>query len=57
MRLLTSGLVPCRWFCGQWLENSAQADVSVPVEQCYRLWEDRELIPNWMPWITSVKVG
>ena len=49
-------MLPRRWFCGQWLENSAQADVAAPVEHCFRLWEDRELIPNWMPWITSVKV-
>jgi uncharacterized membrane protein len=28
----------------------------VPLEEAFALWEDRERIPNWMPWITSVKV-
>lgn len=28
----------------------------MPLEEAYALWEDRERIPNWMPWITSVKV-
>jgi uncharacterized membrane protein len=34
----------------------AEAEVSVPLELCWRLWEDRERIPQWMPWIKSVKV-
>ena len=55
-KVMNTLMLLCRWFCGQWLENSAQADVAAPVEHCFRLWEDRELIPNWMPWITSVKV-
>lgn len=45
-----------KWVASQWLENSAEADVPVPLEECWRLWEDRELIPSWMPWISSVKV-
>jgi hypothetical protein len=28
----------------------------VPLEDAFALWEDRERIPVWMPWITSVKV-
>lgn len=40
----------------QWLENSAEQDVHLPVERCYEMWEDRERIPQWMPWIQSVKV-
>ncbi len=39
---------------GQWLENSAQIDVPTPIETAWELWEDRERIPQWMPWITSV---
>lgn len=44
------------WTCAQWLENHAEADVDVPLEEAWDLWENRELIPNWMPWITSVRV-
>eukprot|EP00195_Chlamydomonas_chlamydogama_P011211 CAMPEP_0202894280 /NCGR_PEP_ID=MMETSP1392-20130828/3715_1 /ASSEMBLY_ACC=CAM_ASM_000868 /TAXON_ID=225041 /ORGANISM="Chlamydomonas chlamydogama, Strain SAG 11-48b" /LENGTH=181 /DNA_ID=CAMNT_0049578927 /DNA_START=292 /DNA_END=837 /DNA_ORIENTATION=- len=40
----------------QWLENRASIDVPVPLETCWVLWEDRERIPQWMPWIKSVKV-
>eukprot|EP00210_Caulerpa_lentillifera_P005707 g5458.t1 len=39
-----------------WVENSAKKQISAPVESCYPLWLDRELIPSWMPWIASVKV-
>ncbi|KAG2490658.1 hypothetical protein HYH03_011046 [Edaphochlamys debaryana] len=39
-----------------WLENKASIDVDVPLEPCWALWEDREKIPTWMPWIKSVKV-
>lgn len=41
---------------GQWLENNAVHDIPVSLEDAWALWEDRELIPNWMPWIKSVKV-
>ncbi|EFJ53042.1 hypothetical protein VOLCADRAFT_47345, partial [Volvox carteri f. nagariensis] len=30
--------------------------VPAPLETCWSLWEDRERIPLWMPWIKSVKV-
>jgi uncharacterized membrane protein len=40
----------------QWLENSAQVEVNAPIEIAWDLWEDREKIPNWMPWITSVVI-
>ena len=46
-----------RLWAGQWLENSAQTDVAAPLEQCFRMWENRERIPQWMPWIQSVKAG
>ncbi|KAL4450056.1 hypothetical protein ABPG77_010725 [Micractinium sp. CCAP 211/92] len=45
-----------RWTASQWLENSAQIDCDVPLEEAFALWEDRERIPQWMPWITSVVV-
>ena len=35
---------------------SAETEVQVPLEKAWRLWEDRELIPKWMPWIRSVTV-
>ena len=40
----------------QWLESSAQVDVPTSLETAWVLWEDRELIPQWMPWITSVVI-
>lgn len=41
----------------QWLENSAEVEVAAPLEKCWDLWEDQERIPNWMPWISSVKAS
>jgi hypothetical protein len=32
----------------------AAIEVPVPLEVCWVLWEDRERIPQWMPWIKSV---
>jgi len=32
----------------------AAIEVPVPLEICWVLWEDRERIPQWMPWIKSV---
>ena len=29
----------------------------MPLDTAWRLWEDREQIPQFMPWIASVKVG
>ncbi len=45
-----------KWRASQWLENSAQTDVDVPLEEAWALWEDRSRIPEWMAWITSVVV-
>lgn len=39
-----------------WVENSAKKQIEAPVDSCYPLWLDRELIPSWMPWIASVSV-
>ncbi|KAF6254160.1 hypothetical protein COO60DRAFT_1542994 [Scenedesmus sp. NREL 46B-D3] len=41
---------------GRWLDNRAGIEVAVPLEVCWTLWEDRERIPLWMPWIKSVSV-
>ncbi|KAG2447589.1 hypothetical protein HYH02_007512 [Chlamydomonas schloesseri] len=45
-----------RWSMAQWLENKASVEVAAPLETCWALWDDRERIPEWMPWIKSVKV-
>ncbi|PNW73034.1 hypothetical protein CHLRE_14g616250v5 [Chlamydomonas reinhardtii] len=45
-----------RWSMSQWLENKASVEVAAPLETCWALWDDRERIPEWMPWIKSVKV-
>ena len=45
-----------RWRAAQWLENSAEQEVDAPVEKCYSMWEDRTVIPQWMPWIRTVEV-
>lgn len=34
----------------------ASVEVAAPLETCWALWDDRERIPEWMPWIKSVKV-
>lgn len=39
-----------------WVENSSKKQIAAPVDSCYPLWLDRELIPSWMPWIASVNV-
>ncbi|CAG9465924.1 unnamed protein product [Pedinophyceae sp. YPF-701] len=40
----------------QSLESSAEVEVNVPIEEAFKMWEDREDIPSWMPWIHEVKV-
>lgn len=30
--------------------------MDVPVEEAWALWDDRSLIPTWMPWVDSVQV-
>lgn len=45
-----------KWTMSQWLENQAEVEVLAPLGTCWALWEDRERIPQWMPWIKSVKV-
>lgn len=45
-----------KWVAAQWLDNSAFLNVPVSIVDCWALWQDRELMPKWMPWITSVKL-
>ncbi|GBG62213.1 hypothetical protein CBR_g29411 [Chara braunii] len=44
-----------RW-SATWVENSASVKTSVPVTLAWDIWMDREKIPEFMPWISSVKV-
>ena len=39
-----------------WLEHSAQVEVSVPIAEVWQLWSDLEQMPQWMKWIDSVKI-
>eukprot|EP00775_Hariotina_reticulata_P002059 gene2059-2379_t len=45
-----------KWTMSRWLDNRAEIEVPVPLEICWALWDDRERIPQWMPWIKSVTV-
>eukprot|EP00245_Coleochaete_scutata_P015027 TRINITY_DN6545_c1_g4_i1.p1 TRINITY_DN6545_c1_g4~~TRINITY_DN6545_c1_g4_i1.p1 ORF type:complete len:253 (-),score=23.75 TRINITY_DN6545_c1_g4_i1:231-989(-) len=45
-----------RWSAGQWLENVAQVEAEVPLSVAWDIWMDREGIPQFMPWISSVVV-
>ncbi|MBW4443047.1 MAG: SRPBCC family protein [Plectolyngbya sp. WJT66-NPBG17] len=40
----------------EWLENTAQVEVETPIDQVWQFWADLEQLPNWMNWITSVKL-
>lgn len=39
-----------------WLEHTVQIEVEVPIDLVWTLWSDLEQMPNWMKWISSVKV-
>lgn len=39
-----------------WLEHSVQVDVEANIDLVWKLWSDLEQMPNWMKWISSVKV-
>jgi len=45
-----------RWSMAQWLESKANIDVPIGLDLAWALWDDRERIPRWMPWIKTVKV-
>lgn len=42
--------------CPVMLAHRASIEVPVALELAWALWDDRERIPKWMPWIKSVKV-
>lgn len=44
------------WQAAQWLENSAEVEVDLPVDVVWAMWRDRTAIPQWMPWISSVEL-
>ncbi|KAL3688081.1 hypothetical protein R1sor_014390 [Riccia sorocarpa] len=44
-----------RWHA-VWQDNSAMVEVDVPLGVAWDLWEDREGVNRWMPWIHSIKV-
>ncbi|KAL5700705.1 hypothetical protein ACHQM5_026119 [Ranunculus cassubicifolius] len=39
----------------QWQDCSARKEVDIPVSVAYNCYSDREAIPKWMPFISSVK--
>ncbi|MBE9009838.1 SRPBCC family protein [Pseudanabaenaceae cyanobacterium LEGE 13415] len=41
----------------QWVEHTAQVEVAASIEKVWGLWSDLEQMPNWMNWISSVKVS
>jgi uncharacterized membrane protein len=40
-----------------WLEHTVQIEVPVSIDTVWSLWSDLEQMPNWMKWISSVKVS
>ncbi|OMO82213.1 putative cyclase/dehydrase protein [Corchorus olitorius] len=40
----------------QWQDCTVKMEIDVPVSVAYKCYSDREAIPNWMPFISSVKV-
>jgi uncharacterized membrane protein len=50
-RVATRASNGARWRMAQWFESRAEIEVPVPLDTCWVLWDDRERIPQWMPWI------
>ncbi len=40
-----------------WLEHTVQVEVPIAIDRVWDLWENIELMPNWMKWIESVTVN
>ena len=40
-----------------WLEHTVQVEVPCPIDEVWSLWENIELMPNWMKWIDSVSIN
>ena len=43
-------------YMNDWLEHTVQVEVETPIDLVWKLWSDLEQMPNWMKWISSVKV-
>eukprot|EP00466_Bigelowiella_natans_P021629 jgi/Bigna1/45356/e_gw1.119.11.1 len=39
-----------------WLDSKGVVEVDLPLERCWKMWQRREEIPQWMPWIQAVEV-
>lgn len=39
-----------------WLEHSVQIEVDAPIDLVWSLWSDLEQMPQWMKWISAVKI-
>jgi uncharacterized membrane protein len=39
-----------------WLEHTVQVQVPIAIDRVWTLWENIELMPNWMKWIESVTI-
>lgn len=39
-----------------WLEHTVQVELETPIDLVWNLWSDLEQMPNWMKWISSVRV-
>ena len=46
----------CNKWRAQWIETRVRVPVKVSVDQAWEMWRDKEQIPQWMPWITSIEV-
>ncbi|XP_075490478.1 uncharacterized protein LOC142529009 isoform X1 [Primulina tabacum] len=40
----------------RWQDSTVKMDVDVPTSVAYKCYSDREAIPQWMPFISSVKI-
>ncbi|XVE73507.1 hypothetical protein DITRI_Ditri11bG0123400 [Diplodiscus trichospermus] len=40
----------------EWQDCTVKMEIDVPASVAYKCYSDREAIPNWMPFISSVKV-
>lgn len=45
-----------RWTAATWLDSTVQVEVGVPLSEAWDLWNDRERLNRWMPWIHSIRV-
>ncbi|KAE8676670.1 peroxidase 5-like [Hibiscus syriacus] len=41
----------------KWQDCSVKMEIDVPASVAYNLYSDREAIPNWMPFVSSVKAS